>query len=607
MADTISIAGPSLPFSEEIHRTKYRLENETFRESMNRVANALKDSDEHYHLFRDIILNMRFMPAGRIQAAMDSNKHVTPYNCYVSGVIEDSFTSDGGIMYQATKAAETMRMGGGIGYDFSTLRPRGELIKSLQSRASGPVSFMDIYDSVCRTIASAGHRRGAQMGVLRVDHPDIEEFIRVKQSHVKIPTLWELVNSIPEDDPRKATAFKELQEANELTGFNISVGVTDEFMHAVDKGNSFNLRWNGQIYKTIDARVLWEQIMRASWDWGEPGVLFLDTINKMNNLWYCETISATNPCGEQPLPPYGACLLGSFNLTKYISKKGKGKGKWVFDWEQFKADIAPVVRALDNVVDRALYPLPEQEREAKSKRRMGLGVTGLANAAEALGLPYGTSKMCQFVAKVLETLTVECYWSSVNLAKEKGSFELFDKEKYCQSQFITRLPADLQEAIYKYGIRNSHLTSIAPTGTISLAADNCSNGLEPVVSYNYERAVIDFDGTRMTKVTDYGHQNFKVKGKLASECSADDHVNVLLTACRYVDSSVSKTCNVSSKMPWEDFKDIYMRAWKGSAKGCTTFNPEGKRLGIYKISDGASGEDSGVACFIDEAGNKECE
>lgn len=596
-----TIDGPSLAVSEEIHSTKYREEGETFREAMTRVSAALKDGETSFHAFRDSLMAMRFMPAGRVQAAMGSTKHVTPYNCFVSPTIEDNFTQTDGIMDTARKAAETMRMGGGIGYDFSTLRPRGDLIRSLNSRASGPVSFMSIFDSVCKTIASAGHRRGAQMAVLRVDHPDIEEFIRAKQSSERAPLLWESVLKL-EDQVLKGKMLQELQHTNALTGFNVSIAITDEFMHAVLKGNSFNLRWDNRVYRTIDARTLWEQIMRSTWDWAEPGVIFIDQVNNMNNLWYCEKIAATNPCGEQPLPPNGACLLGSFNLVKYVKPApGKKKG-YVFDYEQLLNDIPWVVRGMDNVVDRAEYPLAAQRSEATNKRRMGLGITGLANAVEALGFPYGSDDFILTQTKIQETIRDECYRSSVELAKEKGAFPLFDKQKYCSGEFIQRLPADIQEAIYRHGIRNSHLTSIAPTGTISLSADNVSSGIEPVFSLGYDRTVIHFDGPRVERVSDYGYNNFGVKGKTAAQCTIDDHLRVLLTAQRHVDSAVSKTCNVDPGMPWEDFKDTYVRAWKGGAKGCTTFNSGGKRMGILNTS-----EDAQTACWLNPDGTKSCE
>lgn len=338
--------GPQSAYSSQIHQEKYRLPNETFRDAMGRVASALKDSDAHYHAFREALLDMRFMPAGRVQAAMGSPKAVTPYNCYVSGSIPDSFVDrendqQSSIMHRAEQAASTMRMGGGIGYDFSTLRPAGALINKLQSRSSGPLGFMPIFNEVCKATSSAGNRRGAQMGVLRVDHPDVHAFIAAKHN------------------------------SDALTGFNISVAVTDEFMEALAAKRPFDLRFGGSVYSTVDPVELWETLMRSTWDWAEPGVLFIDTINRMNNLWYCETIAATNPCGEQPLPPFGACLLGSFNLVRYLTKQNDGS--YSFDWDQLRADIPAVVRAMDNVVDRAIYPLPEQRQEALNKRRMGLG------------------------------------------------------------------------------------------------------------------------------------------------------------------------------------------------------------------------------------------
>jgi len=546
---------------------KYRHDGESFRDAMTRIAGALQDTPQHFQAFRDIILDQRFMPAGRVQAAMGSPRLVTAYNCFVSGIIPDSFD---GIMQMATEAGKTMRMGGGIGYDFSTLRPRGDLIVSLESKASGPVSFMQIYDAICKTIASAGHRRGAQMGVLRVDHPDIEEFVRAKQNR------------------------------DNLTQFNISIGVTDDFMRSVIMGTDFDLKWQNRVYKRISARALWEEIMRSTWDWAEPGVLFIDRINEYNNLWYCENITTTNPCGEQPLPPYGACLLGSYNLVKYIVD-----GK--FNYDALIADVPFVVRSMDNVVDRTIYPLPEQEREAKSKRRMGLGVTALANAGEILGYSYGSTAFLAFTEDVLSVIKNECYRASALLAKEKGAFPLFDKNKYLQSRFVQTLDRSVIEAIEKHGIRNSHLTSIAPTGTISLSADNVSSGIEPVFSHSYQRTILTFDGPRLEEVTDYAYREFGVQGKTANECTADEHLNVLLVAFKHMDSAVSKTCNVSPGMAWEDFKNIYIRAWEGGAKGCTTFNSGGKRFGVLNAAP-RSEENEGGACYIDpETGNKSCE
>ena len=572
--------GPLTPFSQFLHADKYRAAGESFDESTNRIASALTDGTRSQFLeLRAILRDMRFMPAGRIQAAVGSTRNVTAYNCFVSGIIDDSFVDGpGSIMDRAKEAAVTMRMGGGIGYDFSRLRPRGALIKKLGSKSSGPVSFMQIYNSVCQCIASSGHRRGAQMGVLRVDHPDIEEFIHVKQ------------------------------ELGVLEGFNLSIGITDEFMRAVDNDTTFDLRWGGEVYSTINARALWEKIMRGTWDWGEPGVLFLDTMNRENNLHYCEVLEATNPCGEQPLAPFAACLLGSFNLTKYIKLVFEEQAEnprriFDFDWDQFRADIAPVVRAMDNVIDVSSYPLPEQEQEAKDKRRMGLGITGLANAAETLGYPYGSEEFLKFERTVLMYLRDCAYYASSSLAAEKGSFPLFDADKFLESGFAKRLPPGVRTAIKLDGLRNSHLISIAPTGTISLCADNCSSGIEPVFSKSVVRTVQTFDGPTQQTVEDYAYATWGTEPKECKDVTAAEHLAVLVLAQEFTDSAVSKTCNVSPDMPWVDFKQIYMDAWKQGAKGCTTFNPEGKRMGILKAASSEGG-----SCEIDpETGRSDCQ
>jgi ribonucleoside-diphosphate reductase alpha chain len=563
--------GPTLPISEEIHAMKYRSKGETFKEAMVRVADALKDDKGHYNKFLKILLSMRFLPAGRVQAAMGSPRQTTPYNCFVSGTLPDSMD---GIMNAAKEAAETMRLGGGIGYDFSTLRPRGDLIKSLDSRSSGPVSFMGIFDAVCKTIASAGHRRGAQMGVLRVDHPDIEEFIEAKSN------------------------------SDRLTQFNISVGVTDAFMTAVKEDSDFDLVFGGRVYRTVRARFLWDKILRLTWDWAEPGILFIDRINRKNNLQYCELIAATNPCAEQPLPPHGACLLGSINLVRYVVVTENGFG---IDYEQMKQDLVVIVRAMDNVVDRAIYPMPQQKQEAQNKRRMGLGLTGVANAIETLGYPYGSEAFKAELAKVMILMRDTCYRASVSLAIEKGPFPLFDT-RYLDSEFAQTLPEDIREDIGRYGIRNSHLLSIAPTGTISLSADNVSSGIEPVFSHFYDRTIQTFDGPRIERVTDYAYREFGVKGRTADELSVFDHVAVLNVASRYVDSACSKTCNVGSDVTWEEFKDVYMRAYEGGASGCTTFRAAGKRYGILNAAaseDVAEPKDEAVESekdYVDESG-----
>jgi ribonucleoside-diphosphate reductase alpha chain len=603
--------GPSQPHSEQVHAEKYRGDGESFREAMGRIASGLADGDDHYQEFRDILLNMRFMPAGRIQAAIGSPKHITPYNCFVSGTIHDSFAhgneaGQNSIMDIAKQAAQTMRMGGGIGYDWSTLRPSGDLIRGVQSKTDGPLAFMPINDAVCKATSSAGNRRGAQMGVLRVDHPDIFKFIRAKQPSDEMQHLWDLVDSLPADYPGRMQIANALQKTLLLTGFNMSIAITDEFMEALAARKSFDLKFNGRVFNTVDAHELWETIMRSTWDWAEPGVLFIDTINRMNNLWYCENIAATNPCGEQPLPPHGACLLGSFNLTKYI--RGSAEiSEWHFDMKQFVADIPAVVRAMDNVVDYAQYPLRAQEAEAKSKRRMGLGVTGLANAAEALGFPYGSPKFLMFERRVLLALNEGAYLASMQLAREKDAFPMFDAYRYTEGEFIKKLPHYLRSDIKKYGIRNSHLTSIAPTGTISYVADNVSSSIEPVFMYNGQRKMKTLAGDVVVDVQDYGLREFGVRGRIADEVTADEHVAVLGVASNAVDSSVSKTCNVSADMKWNDFKNIYVKAYELGCKGATTFNPGGKRLGIFLAKahkDVAEGE----ACTFDpETGRRNCE
>ncbi len=556
--------GPKLPISQEIHQSKYRLENETFEDCVYRQVSNLGDNEQHRKAFRDILLDMRFMPAGRIQAAIGSPREVTPINCFVSSTINDSFND---IMDKAKEAGLTMRVGGGIGYNFSTLRPRGERIKSQGSYSSGPVSFMNIFDSICGTVASAGHRRGAQMGILRVDHPDIMEFIHAKRN------------------------------STQLTRFNISVGVTDQFMEHLKQGKPFNLKWRGRKYDTVDPEEIWNAIMRSTWDWAEPGVFFIDRANEMNNLWYAEEIIASNPCGEQPLPSNGACLLGSFNLTKYVDLE---KGR--FDFGKLMEDIPPVVRAMDNVIDIGPYPLVKQEEEEKNKRRMGLGLTGMANAIEALGYPYASPGFIEMANEIMKTLTYGAYMASVELAREKGPFPLFDAERYLQSKFIQQLPHHIQQDIAKYGIRNSHLTSIAPTGTISLSADNISSGIEPVFTHSYTRTIETFDGPINEHVTDYAYREWGVEGRTAMDIPVEEHVDVLTNMQQFVDSACSKTCNVGDDVTWERFKDVYMRAYEGGAKGCTTFRPSGKRFGILQSNDDnqetVDDEDS-LSCHFD--------
>jgi len=561
---------PKTNISIEIDKMKYRLDGETFEGKVERIARTLSDNQEHYAHLYEILYKMRFLPAGRVQTATGSPRAVTAFNCFVSGKIEDSMDS---IMDRAKEAAETMRRGGGIGYNFGHIRPHGDWIKTLDSKSSGPISFMKIYDAICQTIASSGHRRGAQMGVFPIDHPDVEAFINAKTNE------------------------------NQLTGFNVSLAITDDFMKALLEDKEFPLTFQGRTYKTINPKELWDTIMRNTWDWAEPGVLFIDRINQMNNLYYCEDIEATNPCGEQPLPHYGACLLGSFNLPKYLIERND-RPPYLFDWVEFEMDIEHVVRAMDNVIDNTTYPLKKQEEEAKAKRRMGLGITGLANCAEMLGYPYASDSFISFQSDVLKRLRTEAYKASAKLADEKGAFPLFDKSKYLNGKFIKTLPNTVVDDIARWGIRNSHLTSIAPTGTISLSADNVSSGIEPPFSHYYDRTLRTFDGDQIERVEDYAY-SMGVKGLTADEISAQDHLNVLLTSQKYVDSACSKTCNVGDSVTFDEFKTLYVDAWRGGAKGLTTFRSAGKRFGILnKVEE----EPKSEACYIDpETGGKECD
>ena len=556
---------------------KYLEGNEIHRDAMARIAGTLKDNDEHFAQILPILREQRFLPAGRIQSSVGAARQTTAFNCYVSDTIDDSRL---GIFKRLQEAAETMGLGGGDGFDFSTIRPRGALIKSQGSGASGPVSYMKVWDTMCATIASAGNRRGAMMGVLRVDHPDIEEFIDAKR------------------------------EAGQLTNFNISVAITDSFMEAVKNDWPFDLVFNGQVFKTIKARYLWDKIMRSTWSHAEPGVLFIDTINKKNNLWYCETIAATNPCGEQPLPPNGACLLGSFNLTKYVYKDVINRFEdtvYLFNWDQFVEDIPPIVRMIDNVIDNTIYPLEEQEREAKSKRRMGLGITGLANTAEVLGYSYGSPEMIGFMKQILETLRNRAYITSVDLAIEKGPFPNFDRDQYLSGKYIQTLPEYLQKDIYENGIRNSHLLSIAPTGTISLYAGNISSGIEPPFAINYKRRTIMPDGSiKWWNVYDYAYDQWGIKGRTSGELTAKEHIDVLCEASKLVDSACSKTCNVGNEVSFEDFKNLYLQAYEGGASGCTTFRPASieTRGEVMKAMPEVK---EGEACFIDPVtGERSC-
>ena len=499
--------------------------------------------------FAEALAGHRFLPAGRILAGAGTDRNVTLFNCFVMGTIPDSM---GGIFAHLREAALTLQQGGGIGYDFSTLRPRGAPVKGVGADASGPVSFMEVWDAMCRTIMSAGSRRGAMMATLACDHPDIEAFIEAKRI------------------------------AGRLSMFNLSVLASDAFMAAVKNNAPWDLKFEGRTYKTIRARELWDRMMRSTYEYAEPGVIFIDRINEQNNLAYCETISATNPCGEQPLPPYGACLLGSINLAKLVKQPFEGGAH--LDEEELQRLTRVAVRLLDNVIDISRFPLPEQRAEAIAKRRIGLGVTGLADALIFCRTRYGSPESVALIERWLSKLNFAAYAASAEIAQEKGAFPLFDRDEYLARPNIAKLPLEIRNAIAAHGIRNALLTSIAPTGTISLFADNVSSGIEPVFAYNYSRKVLLADGTRSEEnVSDYAYRAFRARFGEEAELpdyfvnaqtlSPDDHLAVQAAAQKHIDSSISKTINVPVDISFDAFKDVYLKAYETGCKGCTTYRP----------------------------------
>jgi len=561
----------SAPIAEAIWDMKYRLKaadgtaiDRCVEDTWRRIARALAEAEAEPQVWEDrfyaALEDFKYLPAGRITAGAGTARSVTLFNCFVMGTIPDSM---GGIFDMLREAALTMQQGGGIGYDFSTIRPKGAGVKGVAADASGPLSFMDVWDAMCRTIMSAGSRRGAMMATMRCDHPDIEDFISAKA------------------DPAR------------LRNFNVSVLVPDSFMDAVKADGSWDLVFGDQVYHTVQARDLWNRIMRATYDYAEPGVIFIDRINAMNNLAYCETISATNPCGEQPLPPYGACLLGSINLARLVS--GPFENGAALDETALDDLVAVAVRMMDNVVDVSRFPLPQQAEEARNKRRIGLGVTGLADALLMLGLRYGSEEAARQTTRWLHRIARAAYMASAHLAAEKGAFPLFDADKYLASGSLQHMDDDVREAIRKHGIRNALLTSIAPTGTISLYAGNVSSGIEPVFAYAYSRKVLQKDGTKTEEeVVDYAVRMWREKyGDAdlpdyfvnAQTLAPLDHVKMQAAAQKWVDSSISKTINCPEHIGFDAFKDVYMEAWDSGCKGCTTYRPNDVTGSVLSISD----------------------
>ncbi|MEK8095214.1 adenosylcobalamin-dependent ribonucleoside-diphosphate reductase [Methylocystis sp. IM3] len=570
----------SAEISHHIWATKYRDRDRregAIADTWRRVSSALaavepEEGSLWEKRFFNALNDFKFLPGGRILAGAGTGRNVTLFNCFVMGAIEDSVP---GIFRALQEAAITMQQGGGIGHDFSTLRPYGFRARGAGGVASGPVSFMDIWDAMCGALLSTGARRGAMMATLRCDHPDIQAFVAAKQ------------------------------RPGRLRHFNLSVLVTDAFMAAVRADDEWPLlfpdgepeaagetilrEWAGtdapvpcRIIRRIRARALWEQILQANYDCAEPGVLFVDRINQLNNLWYRERISATNPCGEIPLPPYGACDLGSLNLAAFVSAPFTTEAR--LDLLALAETAKIAVRMLDNVIDASRFPLAEQAESARGSRRVGLGITGLADAFLMLRLRYGEDRSLAVAAEAMLTICHAAYRSSIGLAKEKGPFPFFERQKYSQGAFIRSLPEDIQEGIAKHGVRNSHVLAIAPTGTISLLAGNVSSGIEPIFGPSYARRVLAEDGTVMEfALTDYALDRWRRSAKdprglpkwfvRAAELPVRAHLEMQATLQPFVDNSISKTINVPEDCPFSEFSQIFDIAYDRGLKGCTTFRP----------------------------------
>lgn len=568
-----------MPVSEYIWDTKYRyrqngqLVDQTIEDTWQRVSRAAVRPEQsavqsHFEKsFYDMLSDFKYLPGGRILAGAGTSHLVTLFNCFVMDIPEDSMA---GIFNALQEGALTLQQGGGIGYDFSILRPRGSLAKNTGLIASGPVSFMRIWDATCAVLLSTGARRGAMMGVLRCDHPDIEEFIAAKANPV------------------------------ELRHFNVSVMVSDAFMQAVKQNEEWALvfptdevdseviyrSWSKlsdpvpcRIHKYVNARQLWQKIMRAAYDYAEPGVLFGDTINRFNNLWYREQINATNPCGEIPLPSYGACNLGSINLTKYVLHPFAENAS--IDWLRLEQLVEVATRFQDNIVDISRYPLKKQREQALGTRRIGVGVTGLADLMVMLNIQYGSSASVKLAADIMKKVAEVTWRTSIELAREKGKFPFFES-KYLRGKFIEELPQNMRMDLEKFGVRNSHHNTIAPTGTVSLLANNVSNGIEPIFSAAYSRHVLTEKNTRQTfKVEDYAYrlwceqrrQGMPFAWTDATQLTPKEHLSIQAAMQPYVDNSISKTINLPKQFPFDKLGDLYTEAYQAGLKGCTIFRP----------------------------------
>ncbi len=568
--------------SRQIWADKYQLKRAdgtpvdlSIEDSWRRIARALAAVEAEPALWEDrfytALEDFKFLPAGRIIAGAGTERRVTLFNCFVMGGIEDDL---GAIFTHLREAALTMQQGGGIGYDFSTLRPKGAVVKGVSADASGPLSFMDVWDAMCRTIMSAGARRGAMMATLRCDHPDIEAFIAAKR------------------------------EPGRLRNFNLSVLITDAFMAAVEADADWPLVFGGTTYRTLRARALWESVMRATYDYAEPGVLFIDRINQRNNLYYCETIHSTNPCAEQPLPPYGACLLGSINLAALVRAPFTPAAH--LDKEELAGLVAVAVRMMDNTIDASGFPLEAQHQEAMAKRRIGLGLTGLADALMMVGLRYGTPEAAAAAERWAHEVNRAAYMASARLAAEKAPFPLYERAAYLAGETVRELDAEVRALIGEHGIRNALLTSIAPTGTISLLADNVSSGVEPVFAHSFVRKVTEPDGSKREElVEDYAvrlyRAQFGADAKLpdyfvtAQTLTPIEHIRMQAALQRHVDSAISKTVNVPADIAFEAFQEVYREAYRQGCKGCTTYRPNAITGSILSVTPEPASEAQAVA------------
>ncbi|HVE23293.1 MAG TPA: adenosylcobalamin-dependent ribonucleoside-diphosphate reductase [Acidocella sp.] len=568
--------------SRQIWADKYRLKQSdgtpidlTVEDSWRRTARALAAVEAQPALWEErfyaALEDFKFLPAGRILAGAGTERRVTLFNCFVMGDIEDDL---GQIFANLREAALTMQQGGGIGYDFSTIRPKGAVVKGVSADASGPLSFMDVWDAMCRTIMSAGARRGAMMATMRCDHPDIEAFIAAKR------------------------------EPGRLRNFNLSVLVTDAFMAAVDADDGWDLVFGGVTYRTVSARALWDSIMRATYDYAEPGVLFIDRINKRNNLYYCETIHSTNPCAEQPLPPYGACLLGSINLATLVREPFTEAAH--LDEAELESLVAVAVRMMDNTIDASGFPLEAQHQEAMAKRRIGLGLTGLADALMMVGLRYGSEEAAETSERWARLVNRAAYVASARIAAEKGAFPLFDAEPYLAGATVSEMDEEVRGLIRKHGIRNALLTSIAPTGTISLLADNVSSGVEPVFAHSFVRKVTEPDGSKREElVEDFAVRAYRRKFGAdaplpdtfvtAQTLTPAEHIRMQAALQRHVDSAISKTVNVPEDISFEEFKEVYLEAYAQGCKGCTTYRPNAITGSVLSVTPEPANDAEAVA------------